>query len=169
MAEIHPGYLDYVKVLFYVRRWQVLKWIAFSIIPYMFLLLYYRFPEGKEVSSATMVVLAITVVAFWVFIWFLFNLYHSHLAHHHAKKEKHIPFRFEADENGVLIITNNIKSEIKWNTFKKITETKYSFLLWYDRQHYHFLPKQFIPDIEKLKSTIERNYSGKKKIKMKKI
>ena len=56
MTEICPVYLDYVKVLFYVRRWQVLKWIVFSIIPYMFILLYYRFPEEKEVPLATMAI-----------------------------------------------------------------------------------------------------------------
>ena len=167
MEEIKPLYFDYCKFIYYIRRWQIIKWLFYSILPIVLIIFFYSSPhENNSVPLFQQLIIAFVFALFLIIIWILFNLYHSHLAHHHAKKEGHIPFEFHYNDDGLIVSEKSVKLEIKWERFKKIIETNSMLLFWYDKNNVMWLPKNQISNIIGIKSLIVNNFNGKKKLKL---
>ena len=168
MAEVKPLYLDYCKFVFYIRRLQIIKWLFYSILPFTIIIVFYNTSHETYATLSVQVFIAIIMTLFIIIIWILLNLYHSHLAHYHDKKEGHIPFELQIDDDGLIISDTFAKSEVKWDRFKKIVETNSMFLFWLDKATVMWLPKKQISNTIGIKSFIVNNFNGKKKLKKEK-
>jgi hypothetical protein len=124
-----------------------------------------RVHETTGIIDAQSIFVTLVIVFIVMVFWPIQILYYSHLAHHRAKKEQAIPFGFEADSNGIVVTTDTTKSEVKWERFKGIVETRSMLLLRYDQDSILMIPKRQLPDVADFKSIIKSRFTGKKKLK----
>jgi hypothetical protein len=66
-------------------------------------------------------------------------------------------FTFEFSDSGIKIFSDNIDTFMDWSKFKYYKENKKLFLLYHNKNYFTMIPKNWIKDINPIKSVLLKN------------
>ncbi len=163
-SNIQINFKDLCMFHCYLQRWYINMWILFVIAPVISFLAFVGFAIYLGGMPIVTIIAVFISMSLLLSVWPLQILYQSYLMQNYIKKSGNSNFFYlELDEEKVTITTESIKSEIKWDYFKKVVELKEIFIIWHSTNEAIIIPKRDIDDIVVFKSILKEHLKDKVK------